>query len=405
MLVVFVAPMFSPAATQMIEAALAVPQVRLAVVCQQPLDALVSRLSRQLVGHWQVDDITDSVQLEWAVQSLWERHGPVDRCFGAYEQLQYPLAVVRERLGIPGLSSNAALLFRDKAKMKDELRAAGLPVARHALLSSMADARRFAAEVGFPLVVKPPAGAGALATARADNISELESLLVQHDANSYRPVLAEEFLQGMEHSLETVSIYGQAVWHSITRYAPTPLEVLENPWIQWTVLLPREVDAAEYDDIRDIGARALTTLGMTTGVTHCEWFRRVDGSVAISEIAARPPGAHMTTMMSRAGDYDFVQAWAHLLIHGSFTPPERKYAVGTAYLRGQGRGRVTRMEGLDIVQRELGSMICDSQIPEPGQYPTGSYEGEGFIMVRHEDTSVVQSAVMRIVSNVRVHLA
>lgn len=404
MFVIFVAPMFSPAATQMIEAGLNIPHVGLAVISQQSLDHLPPALAHRLVAHWRVDDVTDTAQLEHAVRQLGARHGAIARCFGAYEQAQLPLAIVRERLGIGGLSSHAAHQFRDKARMKDVLRAAGVPVARHRLITSPADARHFVAEVGFPIVIKPPAGAGARATERIRDAAQLDTALARYAPSGADPMLAEEFLQGIEHSLETVSVGGQPVWHSLTRYGPTPLEVIENPWIQWTVLLPREVDDARYDDIRAVGDKALVALGMTTGVSHCEWFRRTDGSVAISEIAARPPGANMTAMMSRANDMDFVQAWMRLMIHGAFALPERKYAVGTAYLRGQGRGRVTHIEGLDTVQRELGALVCDARLPYHGQTPTGSYEGEGFLIVRHPETAVVQRALTRIVSTVRVHL-
>lgn len=404
MLVIFVCPFFSPAATQMIEAALNLTHVRLAVVAQQPLAELAPAVGSRLVAHWQVADVTNADQLAGAVSAIAAAHGAVARCFAAYEQCQLPLAQVRERLGIPGLPAAAAHNFRDKARMKDVLRAAGVPVARHQLVLEAADARRFVHEVGFPIVVKPPAGAGAKATERVRTVAELEQVLQRYAPSAHDPMLAEEFLRGTEHSLETVSINGHAVWHSLTRYAPTPLEVLETPWIQWTVLLPREVDDPAYADIRAVGDRALRALGMTTGVSHCEWFRRPDGSVAVSEIAARPPGANMTTMISRANDMDFVAAWVRLMVDGTFTPPERRYAVGTAYLRGQGQGTVAAVEGLDQVQREWGHLICDYRLPHLGQSPTGSYEGEGFMIVRHPDTGVVQAALARIISTIRVVL-
>jgi len=66
------------------------------------------------------------------------------------------------------------------------------------------------------------------------------------------------------------------------------------------VLLPRENKGPQYDEIRRVGARALEVLGMQTGLTHMEWFRRRDGSVAISEVAARPPGAQITNLLSHA---------------------------------------------------------------------------------------------------------
>jgi hypothetical protein len=109
-------------------------------------------------------------------------------------------------------------------------------------------------------------------------------------------------------------------------------------------------------------------------------------------------------MISRAHDIDFVQAWVRLMIDGTFAVPERRYAVGTAYLRGQGHGQVVAIDGLDVIQRDLGAIICDSRLPHAGQGPTGSYEGEGFIIVRHPDTAVVHNALQRIVSTVRVRL-
>lgn len=402
--VVFVAPMFSPAATGMIEAAVAFPGARVAVVSQEPLERLAPALARALAGHWRVDDVTDVEALERAVRALAAVHGAPHRLYGAYEQLQLPLAIVRERLGIPGLPSEAARNFRDKARMKDVLRAAGVPVARHRLVRAAGDLHAFAAEVGFPVVIKPPAGAGARATHRLENAAALESALRSYPPSASDPMLAEEFLQGTEHSLETVSIGGNAVWHSLTEYTPTPLTVIEHPWMQWTVLLPREVDVPRYDDIRTVAARALRALGMTDGVSHTEWFRRADGSVAISEIAARPPGAQITTMVSRANDFDFVAAWTRVMIAGEFTAPERRYAVGTAYLRGQGKGVVRTIDGIDVVQREFGALVCDWRLPTVGQAPTGSYEGEGFVIVRHPDTEVVRQALARIVSVVRIGL-
>ena len=404
MFVIFVCPIFSPPATQMIEAALNVPHVRLGVIAQQPLSALAPNLAARIAAHWQLDDVTNTASLDQAVRALGAAHGAIARCFGAYEQLQQPLAIVRERLGIPGLTNAAAHNFRDKARMKDALRAAGVPVARHRLIASRDDALAFIADVGYPIVLKPPAGAGAIATQRIRDVSSLDAMLANYRATPQNPMLAEEFLRGTEYSLETVSIDGEAIWHSLTRYGPTPLDVVENSWIQWTVLLPREIDAPEFDDIRAVGAQALRALGMGTGVSHCEWFRRDDGTVAISEIAARPPGANITTMISRAHDIDFVAAWVRLMIDGTFDPPARHYAVGTAYLRGQGTGQVRSVHGLEAVQEQFGALICDSRLPYPGQHPTGSYEGEGYIIVRHPDTAVVQNALQHIVSSVRVRL-
>ena len=403
MFVVFAAPLLSENAMRMVEAAATLYGVRLGVITHEPADAL--RHLQGSVAHWRVSDILNVDQLIWATRELAFRKGPVERLFGAYEQAQVPLAQAREALGLPGLPVEAAINFRDKARMKTLLRANGLPCARHRLAPGMDDATAFAEASGFPLVVKPPAGAGAQQTYRVENFDQLRRALSVQPPSPANPVLLEEFVRGQEHSFETISIDGRAVWHSLTRYDPTPLHVLENPWIQWCLVLPREADSSEYDDIRSAARKALNVLGMTTGMSHMEWFRRPDGSIAISEVAARPPGAQITTLMSRAHDMDLVQAWARVMIYREFDAPERRYAAGAAFLRGQGQGRVRAVHGWDVVQGELRELITDCKLPELGTASSSSYEGEGFVIVRHPETKVVEEAVKRIVSLMRIELA
>jgi len=82
----------------------------------------------------------------------------------------------------------------------------------------------------------------------------------------------------------------------------------------------RDVSGPEYQAIHETGPRALAALGMTSGITHMEWFRRRDGSIAISEVAARPPGAQFTTLISYAHDLDLYRAWARVVVHDQFDP-------------------------------------------------------------------------------------
>ena len=401
--VVFAAPILSTNASRMVEAVASLPGVRLGVITQDSADRLPPGLPPG-VAHWRVDNVLDTGQLRWAAGELTSRVGPIDRLFGAYEQLQVPLAEVRESLGIAGMRVAVAQRFRDKAEMKDAFRAAGLPCARHSLAETADEAVAFARTTGYPVVVKPPAGAGAVSTFRADDDASLREAIAKSAPRAGHPALIEEFVVGDEHSLETISIDGRAVWHSLTHYYPTPLEVLRNPWIQWCVVLPREVDDDRYDDIKEAGSRALDVLGMETGLSHMEWFRRRDGTIAISEVAARPPGAQITTMNSRAHDIDFVRAWAEVMVFGTFQRPVRKYAVGTAFLRGQGNGTVRHVHGLDVVHREMGSLIVDMKLPSPGQAAATTYEGEGYIVLRDPDTAVVTRALQRLVSVVKVEL-
>ena len=407
--VLFVAPFYLETTLRFVRAVAELPGVRLGVISQEPAERLPEDLRRLLAAHRRVDDALDPQQIVDAARALARELGPPTRLLGVLEQLQVPLAEAREALvrgGMPivGLSVEAAKNFRDKSRMKTVLAAAGLPCARHRLAASAAEAREFADQVGFPLVVKPPAGAGAKSTFRLDGAGDLEQALGMFAPSPERPLLVEEFVTGSEHSFDSVVVDGRPVWHSITHYLPSPLEVVTTPWIQWAVLLPREVDHPRYDDIRKVAFRAVAALGLDTGLSHMEWFRLADGRVAVSEVGARPPGAQITTLISWAHDVDLYRAWARLMVFAEFEPPPRRYAAGAAYLRGQGSGRVKAVHGLEQAQRELGELVVEAKLPQPGQTPSGSYEGEGYVILRHPETEVVERALHRLVSLVRVEL-
>lgn len=407
--VVFCAPFFMDITLRFVRAVANQPGVACSLLTQEPPYKVPEDLRSKLSGFCQIDDALDTRHIVRGVQALAQKHGKVDKLFGALEHIQVQLAEAREQLNIPGLPSEAAKNFRDKARMKDCLRKAKVPCARHSEVQSSSDAWNFAGKIGYPVVLKPLAGAGSKATFRADSDRQLADALLQVRPSQNHPAIIEEFVQGDEYSFETICVEGKPVWWSLTRYLPNPLDVVRNPWIQWCVLLPREIDKG-FDDVRAANFATLKALGQTTGMTHMEWFRRTDGSVAVSEIAARPPGAQIVVLNSLAHDFDLFHAWARLMCTGEFSAPERKYAAGAAFLRGQNlaggpvRGRIRAVYGLEQVQRELGPMIAQIQAPRLGAMPSSSYEGDGFILVRHPETRAVEQALKRIVEVVRVEV-
>ncbi len=400
---VFVTPFFNESAIRFIAALLDVPGLRLAVASQDIEENLPASLLGRLVKHFRVGNVQDAAELAQATRWIEANIAHVDRLLAVSEFAQVAVAEARDRLGLPGPGAEVIKNFRDKPRMKDVLRAAGLPVARHRLAPDEAEARRFAGEVGFPLVVKPPAGVGSAGTFTAKDAGELDRVIKICAPSAASPVLLEEFVTGDEHTFDAVVIGGKPVWHSITRYLPNPIEVVKNPWIQWCVLLPREIDAPFFDPIRALGFQALAALGLETGICHMEWFRRADGSVMLSEVAARPGGAQIMNLNARAHDFDMYGQVARLIALDTFEPPrERKFATGAAFLRGQAPGVVRAVHGIEEAKRAVGHLITDAKWPEVGEPRSMSYEGEGYVLVRHPETRVVEEALQTLISLVRV---
>ncbi len=403
--VIFVTPYFTDNAAQFIYALVNLSRpVAVRIISQDIEENIIGSIRRKVDRFWKVHDVCDFSQLLAATQGLIGEDEKILRILAVNEQVQVPVAELREHLGIPGMTKKTAQNYRDKERMKTLLEKAGISVAKHLLAQTSRAALKFAKDTGFPLIAKPPAGAAAQSTYRLKSQEELDQLLANHPASKEHPWLLEQFLVGKEHSCDTFMLNGQVMFRTFTRYQPTPLEVVENPWIQWQVILPLETLSNEFDDVREVADRVLKTLGPVNGHSHMEWFRLADGSIAVSEIAMRPPGAMFTTLISRCADFDAIMAWANLVIYDEFFIPEQKYTVGAAYLRGMGEGRVLRTDGIDYVDKYYAHLVTDVKIPEPGQEKGKTYEGEGYIVIRSESTQEVEDALRGIVSNVRVLL-
>jgi len=401
--VVFVAPFPLETTLRFVRAAARLSGVRLLGVAQEPPGGEDRRLFTDLIT---VGDALDTRQLLEAVRLLEKRHGKIHRLIGILEPLQDQLAEVRQAMGIHGTRPETAALFRDKSRMKDELRRHGLPCARHRMIRSWEDAEGFVREVGFPIVLKPLAGMGCKSTWRIHSVHDLRGALQALHASPERPALAEEFLRGREFSFETITVGGKVLFQSASRYFPTPLEVMETPWIQWVVVLPRVITGPEWDDARALGVKTVQALGLEAGMTHMEWFRRDDGSVAIGEIAARPPGANIVRMNSFAHDVDMYRAWARAVVDDAFDGPyDRKYSVGCAFLRGGRRGRGGSVRGIEEANKRVGHIVVESKIPAKGTPKSDSYEGDGYVIVRDPDTEVVKKAMTILIETIQVEYA
>lgn len=403
--VVLVAPFFRPNTLRYVAALLELPGVRLSVLsCESAaqLAAAAPRLAARVVRVAPVSPRLTGEALALAAAALATDVGPIDRLIGILEQLQLPLGQAREALGLHGMHSQVAENFRDKARMKEVLRAAGLPVARHARVTCPAEGRAFAAEVGFPLVLKPVAGVGAKSTYRVNTTAELETTLAHFQPSPERPVQAEEFVTGIERTLEAVLVDGEPVWWSGTRYHPTPLKTLENDWMQYTVTLPRE-EGSPWTDFLPTCIAALQALGLRTGLSHMEWFETADGRFVIGEVGARPPGVNIMPLMSHAFGADLIAAWCRLLVFGEWPVGGRRRAAGSAFFRAQGRGtHIVAVTGLDTAQAAVGALVVDRHLPQVGAVPQDGYVGDGWAIVAADSTREVTHALGVLVKTVRV---
>ncbi|MDB4962395.1 MAG: hypothetical protein JWP01_2394 [Myxococcales bacterium] len=405
--VVFIAPRFLENTNRYVRAFAALDGVTLSVVSADPAEAIPAAIRPYIGGHFGVANCLDGTQLTRAVRAIASSVGRVDRLAGALEQLQMPMAEVRDALEIEGLSTAIARNFRDKDRMKEVLRARGVPVARSTLARSRDEIVAFIEQVGFPVIVKPQAGLGSRATFRVETPDDLAAIA---SPTKTSPIQVEEFVRAREHTCETVTIRGTPVWRSGTRYFPSPLEVLEAPWIQYCVLLPREADDATWTRFHPTNGDALSALfgdqartAAGTALTHMEWFLREDGTALVNEVGVRPPGVQIMPLMSIGHGTDMIADWCRLIALDQFTPKPRTMAAGSAFFRGQGAGsRIASVTGIERAIEQAGDSLVEMRTPKVGQPRAEGYEGEGFAIIKHATTEGAKLALRALIENIQI---
>ena len=276
-------------------------------------------------------------------------------------------AHAREACGIPGTSVRTAFLCRDKPAMKEALRAVGIPTAQSTGASNAAEVRDFVASVGYPIILKPRAAAGASGTSRVDSDAELDRALAELGATGATDIAVEEFVEGHEGFYDTICIDGHPAYDFISHYYPNVLEAMRERWISPQFIATNRVDAVQdYSAVRELGLRAIDALGIGTSATHMEWFFGPKG-LRFSEIGCRPPGVRAWDLYAAGNDIDIYREWANVIVHHTVERQlSRRRAAGMIALRPDRDGTISHYDGVDDVQRQFGEWILDSHLPGSG---------------------------------------
>ncbi len=383
---------------------LAAVGVRVIGLGDQPADALPEMARRALVHHIHVPSLTDHRAVLNAVRSV-APHAEIGQVECLWEPYMLLAAQLRGALGLPGLTVEQTVPFRDKELMKRTLDAAGIRTPWHQSATTSAEVRELAESIGYPVIVKPIAGAGSADTYRIDSREQLEATLPR--LRHVPQVSVEEFVDGEEFTYDTICVGGRILHDNIAWYRPRPLLMRLNEWVSPVSIALRDLDRPELADGRRMGARVLEALGFRDGFTHMEWYRKHDGEVVFGEIGARPPGARVVDLMNYVIDGDLFVGWAEAVVHGRLTQPlERRYNAASIFKRARGHGRIASIDGLARLMADYGEHVVALDLPAAGTPKKDwrqSVIGDGRIVVRHPDLQTTIEMTDRFASELHLN--
>ncbi|WP_433111823.1 ATP-grasp domain-containing protein [Micromonospora sp. CA-246542] len=278
----------------------------------------------------------------------------VARCGGAQALLtvsEWHVVVAAEAaalLGLAGADPDAVRAARDKSRTRERCAAAGVPIPAYHRLTLPA-----ASAVGFPppWVVKPVDGVLSsgvklcLTEGEARNHAQalFERCVRPNERGQRRTpvVLVEEYLDGPEFSVETLTYGGRTEIVAITRklLSPPPL------FLEAGHVVPANLPASTARSCADLVRRALAAIGYEFGAAHVEVRVTADGPKLI-EINCRPAGDRITRLAALATGVDLLAALIGMhLGQAPKLDPDRECAAAIVFLPS-GEGVVQQIDGV-----------------------------------------------------------
>ena len=282
-----------------------------------PFEEIPSELRHCLTEYYRVGDLGNYDEMVRAVGYFTFHYGKIDWLESNNEYWLEMDAQLRTDFNITtGAQNDFIARIKFKSRMKEGYRAAGVPVARHHMVSTLDAARDFIREVGYPVIVKPDNGCGAEATYKLRDETDLRAFYAEPPSVPY---IMEEYISGT-----IVSFDGVADSHCVPLFYtsnvfPTPLLDIvsrQGDLAYWT---QKKVPAK----LKDVGFRTIKAFGAKSRFFHCEFFQLdadkpglgKKGDYVALEVNMRPAGGYTPDMINYANSVDCYQIWADMVCY------------------------------------------------------------------------------------------
>jgi len=292
-----------------------------------------------------------------------------------------------EALGLDYFDRTVAARLLDKVVQRRALAEAGLPVPRCQVVPprpSPDEVDALAAQVDFPVVLKPRHGAASRDTHLAADADELAKLLGELPAEGPAPdMVIEEYMAGAPDppsdffgdyvSVESVVAHGRISHLAVTGRLPSA-----PPFRETGLLIPTDYEPPLVGSILALAGDAIDALGIRTGCLHTE-IKVTDKGIRVLEVNGRIGGFVAPTLALATG-VDFialsqrVALGEHVVFEDLLPADHAGYAiVGQPPLWAH---RVVSVDGLDRVADHPGvdAVTLSRQMGTEVDWRKGSHE-------------------------------
>ncbi|KRC62882.1 carbamoyl phosphate synthase large subunit [Agromyces sp. Root81] len=224
-------------------------------------------------------------------------------------------AGILEKHGVEliGAKVEAIRKGEDRQLFKDLVLEAGAGVARSHVAKTLEQAKEFALDLGYPLVVRPSFTMGGLGSGFAYTEEDLVRIVTQglHDSPTTEVLLEESILGWKEYELELMrdTADNTVVVCSIENVDPVGVHTGDSI----TVAPALTLTDREYQHLRDIGIDIIRAVGVDTGGCNIQFaIDPADGRVIVIEM--NPRVSRSSALASKATGFPIAKIAAKLAI-------------------------------------------------------------------------------------------
>lgn len=221
---------------------------------------------------------------------------PIDGVICVAADAPITAATVAERLGLPGISVQTAMIACDKLAMKMCFAAKGVPVPWFTSVGSANDVRIWLKERGPDFVIKPVDSRGSRGVQRLARVKDIDAAYAL--AESHSPagrVMIEEYIAGPQVSTESIVTGGKCFTPGFSDRNYELLETHAPFFVENGGDLPSQLPEAVQEKVRAVVAKAAKALGVTDGSVKGDIVIDDDGEPYVIELAARLSGGFFCT--------------------------------------------------------------------------------------------------------------
>ena len=241
---------------------------------------------------------------------------PIDRIVGLDEFDVLTAAKAREHLQIEGISNSYALRFRDKLRMRNVAKDAGIPCPEFTGLFRPEEINDFLKNVPAPWIIKPRTEVSAFGIRKCVSEEQAWNVLTNLDSrNTWRDhpsqYLIEKFIEGNVFHVDSVVADGKVVACGISRYGTPPMSVTHDGGVFTSSIVPYK--SKERRELERANKKLLKGFDYERGVAHAEFLQSAaDGKFYLLEVAARVGGAYIANVLEHACGFSLWREWAKL---------------------------------------------------------------------------------------------